>query len=47
LYETIDFDKPFRDMTMGMMPAKLAHFLLHCAANLTNKNSPTLYDPFM
>ncbi len=56
MYEVIDFDKPDRDMKVGMMPTKLAHILLNIAlatnaANKTNKKQDaenvTIYDPFI
>lgn len=51
LYETIDFEKPGRSMSMGMMPAKLTHILINLGINETNlkfntKNLPLIYDPF-
>ncbi|MFZ2150555.1 MAG: hypothetical protein WAZ12_04470 [Candidatus Absconditicoccaceae bacterium] len=44
LYEAIDFDKPARDMKMGMMPSKLAHIMLNIGLNNIAGN-PTIYDP--
>lgn len=51
LYEAIDFEKPGRSMSMGMMPAKLTHILINLGineANLTPKTQSltSIYDPF-
>lgn len=47
LYETIDFEKPGRSMSMGMMPAKLTHILINLGI-LNSNPTPniTIYDPF-
>lgn len=47
LYEAIDFEKPGRDMHMGMMPSKLTHILINIGLNyLSNTTKPYIYDPF-
>lgn len=52
LYEAVDFGKPIRDMDIGIMPAKLAHFLLHLGIlyhdtyNNVSKEY-TIRDPFV
>jgi hypothetical protein len=47
LYETIDFEKPGRSMSMGMMPAKLTHIMLNIwLAQIEDKSKITIYDPF-
>lgn len=47
LYESIDFDKPARSMTMWMMPAKLAHILINIGVNtVQNQKNICIYDPF-
>ncbi|MFA5747487.1 MAG: hypothetical protein WC872_00065 [Candidatus Absconditabacterales bacterium] len=47
LYEKVDFSKPFRDMKVGMMPAKLTHILINIGLTNLDKNKPILiYDPF-
>lgn len=49
LYESIDFEKPGRSMSMGMMPAKLTHILINIWIQATTiiQNEPiTIYDPF-
>jgi len=52
LYETIDFQKPFRGMSIGMMPSKLAHILINIAIyhqslfQKTSSDPLTIYDPF-
>lgn len=45
LYEKIDFEKPARDMKMGMMPSKLTHIMLNIWLTDFNKK-PIIYDPF-
>ncbi|MCS6983091.1 MAG: hypothetical protein NZL83_02800 [Candidatus Absconditabacterales bacterium] len=47
LYEAIDFEKPFRSMTMGMLPAKVGAILLSIALALRPSSSVTIYDPFV
>jgi len=48
LYSSIDFDKPWHGMHIGMMPSKLAHILVNIWASLSSadKDTPTVYDPF-
>ncbi len=41
-YSRRDFGKPFRDMQMGMMPPKLAQFMI----NFTDIEKGTIWDPF-
>jgi tRNA G10 N-methylase Trm11 len=47
LYEAIDFDKPFRDMMMGMLPAKIGAIMVSIALALRPLSSVTIYDPFV
>ncbi len=48
IYETIDFKKPIRWMTKGMMPAKLTHLLINLWIWLIKeKNNIFIYDPFV
>ncbi len=42
LYSKRDFDKPWRDAKIGMLPPKLAQILI----NLAGPNTSTIYDPF-
>ena len=48
LYEVIDFQKPWRSMQMGMMPAKLATMMINIWLNHSPDRSTNdrLYDPF-
>jgi len=52
LYETIDFEKPWRSMSMWMMPAKLTHILINLWIQnvIANGNETihnlSIYDPF-
>jgi tRNA G10 N-methylase Trm11 len=48
LYETIDFGKPSSGMTIGMMPAKLAHILVNIGVAQSYKKAEeiTVRDPF-
>lgn len=41
-YSKRDFDKPWRDAKVGMLPPKLAQILI----NLASPNTKTIYDPF-
>ena len=41
-YSKRDFDKPFRDMRVGMLPPKLAQVMI----NLTGIEDGTIWDPF-
>lgn len=41
-YSKRDFDKPWRDAKVGMLPPKLAQILI----NLAGPNTKTIYDPF-
>jgi len=56
-YSARDFDKPFRDARMGMLPPKLAQTMLNLAdgasdnnsrasTNNSNNNSKFIFDPF-
>lgn len=41
-YSARDFEKPFRDARMGMLPPKLAQIMI----NLADGNANTIFDPF-
>jgi hypothetical protein len=50
LYETIDFDKPWRSMQIGMMPAKLTLIMINIWLSYhfsKTQSKPTIYDPFV
>lgn len=42
LYSIRDYEKPFRDSRMGMLPPKLAQIMI----NLAGPDTKTIYDPF-
>jgi len=44
LYSVRDYEKPFRDPTMGMLPPKLAQIMLNLAD--PQEKAKTVYDPF-
>lgn len=46
LYEVVDFEKPWRSMQMGMMPAKLTHTLINIWLSI-DKEQTLIYDPFV
>lgn len=45
-YSQRDYDKPFRDMQMGMLPPKLSQIMLNLAGTSDKKQPQTVYDPF-
>lgn len=45
-YSYRDFDKPFRDAKMGMLPPKLAQIMINLAEPDLNHPCKTIYDPF-
>lgn len=45
-YSYRDFDKPFRDPKMGMLPPKLAQIMINLAEPDFNHPCKTIYDPF-
>ena len=48
LYEVVDFQKPWRSMQMGMMPAKLTHTLINIGLSYEKEDDKVLiYDPFL
>ena len=46
LYEVVDFEKPWRSMQMGMMPAKLTHTLINIWRSI-DKDQTLIYDSFV
>lgn len=45
-YSYRDFDKPFRDPKMGMLPPKLAQIMINLAEPNLERPCKTIYDPF-
>lgn len=47
LFETVDFEKPYRSMKIWMMPAKLTSMLINIWLSMVEKKQiATIYDPF-